>query len=120
MMKDKLLISGLEFQGHCGITHDEQKAGQRISVDLEIGYDVAAAAKTDDLDHAMDYAAISNRLAEIGRKEPFHLIESLADRMAHVLVSEFGAREIRLRLKKLHPPVECIKKFAAVEIYRSA
>lgn len=119
-MLDKLIIAGLEFHGHCGITDDERKAGQRISVDLEIGYDSEAVAKTDDLDRALDYAAISNRLAEIGRKEGFSLIETLAERLSRTLISEFGAREVRLTLRKLHPPVEAIKEYAAVEIHRTA
>lgn len=119
-MRDKLIIAGLEFHGHCGITDDEQKAGQRISVDLEFGYDSESVAKSDDLDRALDYAAISNRLSEIGRKESFRLIETLAERLSRILISEFGAREVRIRLKKLHPPVESIKDYAAVEIYRTS
>ena len=120
MMRDKLIIAGLEFHGHCGITEEEQKAGQRLSVDLEIGYDIRKAVERDKLEDAMDYAAISNHLADIGRKESFRLIESLAERMVSALFKEFGVREVCLRLKKLHPPVEPIKDFAAVEIHRTS
>lgn len=117
-MKDKLIIAGIEFHGHCGITDEEQKAGQRFSVDLEIGYNLASAAKTDRLEDAIDYAAVCHRVAEIGRRESFHLVEAMAERLAGVLIKEFGAGEVRLRVKKLHPPVEMIKKYAAVEIHR--
>lgn len=117
-MRDKLIIAGLEFHGHCGVTDEEQKTGQRLSIDLEIGYDILPAAKSDRLEDAMDYAAVSRRLAEIGRNETFRLVEAMAERMAGVLLKEFGAREVRLRVKKLHPPVEAIKDYAAIEIHR--
>ncbi len=119
-MQDKLIIAGLEFHGHCGITDEERKAGQRLSVDLEIGYDLSPAAKSDRLEEAIDYAAIAHRLAEIGRNESFRLMEALAEKMVSVVIKEFGAREVRLRIKKLHPPVEPIKKYAGVEIHRVA
>ena len=118
-MKDRLIISGLEFHGHCGITEEEKTAGQRISVDIEIGCDIQTPGKTDQLKNALDYAAISHRLAEVGRKESFQLIEALAERLAEVLLKEFPVEEITLCLKKLHPPVEPIKNFAAVQIHRS-
>ena len=119
-MQDRLIISGLEFHGHCGITDEEQKTGQRFSVDIEIGYDIKPAAKSDHLKDAIDYAAVCRRLVEIGRNEPFRLVEAMAERMAGVLLKEFGAREVRLRVKKLHPPVEAIKEYAAIEIYRAS
>ena len=104
-MLDKLIIVGLEFHGHCGITEEEQKTGQRLSVDLEIAYDVTAAARRDKLQDALDYAEISIRLTEVGKKETFRLIESLAERLAGVLAKEFSIREVHLRLRKLHPPI---------------
>lgn len=119
-MRDKLIIAGLEFHGHCGVTDEEQKTGQRFSIDLEINYDIRAAARSDNLKDAIDYAAVGQRLAEIGRKETFRLVEAMTERMAAVLLAEFGGREVRLRVKKLHPPVEAIKDYAAIEIYRAS
>lgn len=119
-MQDRLIIAGLEFHGHCGITREEQESGQRIVVDLELACDVARAAAGDTLRDAIDYAAVANRLAEIGRKERFQLIETLAERLARSVLDEFGARSVRLRLKKPHPPIEWIHDYAAVEITRTA
>lgn len=119
-MRDRLIISGLEFFGHCGITVEEQKTGQRFSVNLEMDCDIRQAAKTDRLEDAVDYAAVSKRLIEIGRDESFRLIEAMAERMANILLKEFGIRELKLTLKKLHPPIDPIMKHAAVEIYRSS
>jgi dihydroneopterin aldolase len=119
-MRDKLLIRGLEFYGHCGITDAERKTGQRLSLDLEILCDAAKAAAGDRLEAAVDYAAVSRRLVEFAGKESCTLIETLAERMADLLIREFGAREVLLRLKKPHPPVAPIMEFAAIEIHRVA
>lgn len=119
-MQDKLILSGVEFHGYCGITPEEREAGQRIVVDLEIDYDNRQAAQSDDLRDAVDYAAVANRLAEIGRSEKFHLIEALAERLAQSLIKEFGVKGLRLRVKKLHPPVEAIRNYAGIEIFRKA
>jgi 7,8-dihydroneopterin aldolase/epimerase/oxygenase len=117
-MLDKLFITGLEFYGHCGITDAERQTGQRLSLDLEILCDAAKAAAGDRLENAVDYAAVSRRMVEFASKESCTLIETLAERMADVLLREFGAREVRLRLKKPHPPIEPIMEYAAVEIHR--
>ena len=119
-MEDRLIISGLEFFGHCGITVEEQKTGQRFSVKLEMACDIRQAAKSDRLEDAVDYAAVSKKIIEIGRDESFHLIEAMAERIANVLLKEFGIHEVKLMLKKLHPPIEPIMKHAAVEIHRSS
>ena len=115
---DKLIISDLAFYGHCGITPEEQKTGQRFSVDLEIGCDVRKIAETDQLKDAYDYAAISRRLVEIARGEQFRLIETMAERLAGAVMSEFGARRITLRLRKQAPPIDPIMACSAVEIHR--
>ena len=117
---DKLIIGGLEFYGHCGITPEEQKAGQRFSLDLEIGCDISRLARTDQLNEAFDYAAISRRVIEIARKEQFHLIETMAERLARLILTEFGVKSLTLRLRKTAPPIEPIMAYSAVEIYREA
>lgn len=117
---DKLIIGDLSFYGHCGITPDEQETGQRFSLDIEIMADLSVPARTDDLKDAFDYAAISRRMVEIGNKERFHLIEKMAERLAGVLIQEFKAPRVRVRLRKIHPPIEPILGYSSVEIEREA
>jgi 7,8-dihydroneopterin aldolase/epimerase/oxygenase len=117
---DKVFICQLEFYGHCGITPEEQKTGQRFSLDLEIGCDVGRIARTDQLSEAFDYAAISRRLIEMARKEQFRLIETMAERLAQIVLTEFGVQEMTLRLRKMAPPIEPIMAYSAVEIHRKA
>lgn len=117
---DKLIIGGLEFYGHCGITPEEQKTGQRFSLDLEMACDVRRIARTDQLKDAFDYGAISRRVIEIARKEQFTLIETMAERLARLILQEFGVKNLKLRLRKMTPPIEPILAYSAVEIHREA
>jgi dihydroneopterin aldolase len=116
--QDRLIISGLEFHGHCGTVEEERVFGQRLSVDAELVCDVERAGRSDRLSDAVDYAAVCRRMAEVGRKEQFHLIEALAERLADLVLREFPVDEVRMRLKKIAPPIEPVRDYVAVEIHR--
>lgn len=117
---DKLIITDLQFHGHCGLSEAERRAGQRLSVDLEFYVDLQGVSDSKRQSEHPDYAQISAVVLEIGRKESFELLESLAERLAQGLLKQFAAREVVVRLKKVHPPVEAIRGYFGVEIRRSA
>jgi dihydroneopterin aldolase len=117
---DKLIITDLQFHGHCGITAAEQEIGQRLSLDLELYCDLQKVAASNNLLGHSDYSQVVSVLLEIGRKERFNLLESLAETLAQVLIKQFPVEEVKLRIKKLHPPVEAIQGYFGVEIKRRA
>jgi len=117
-MEDKLIIKDIEFIGHCGITEEERMVGQRISADIEIFMDIAKAASSDRIEDTIDYVEICKRIISIGRKEKFHLLETLANRISEEILKRFGAQEVRLILRKCSVPVEEIKGYFAVEVTR--
>jgi dihydroneopterin aldolase len=117
---DKLIITDLQFHAHCGITSAEQEAGQRLSLDLELYIDLKKSSTADALLALPDYGHVANVVVEVGRKERFNLLESLADHIARILIKQFPVDEVVLRVKKLHPPVEAIQGYFGVEIRRRA
>lgn len=117
---DKLIIGDLSFHGHCGITPGEQETGQRFSVTIEIFADLSGPARSDDLKDAFDYASISRRVLELGGRERFHLIEKMAERLAEMVIREFNVPKVKILLRKIHPPIEPILGYSAVEIERGA
>jgi dihydroneopterin aldolase len=80
--------------------------------------DIARIARTDQLKEAFDYAAISRRVIEFAQKEQFVLIETMAERLARLILKEFGVKSMTLRLRKIAPPIEPIMAYSAVEIHR--
>ncbi len=123
---DKLLISDLQFHGHCGFTEAEREAGQRLTLDLELSYvlqGVRAKEIGQDLPEGAlsahpDYSHVADVVLQVGQNEQFRLLESLAERLAQMLLKQFPVDEVGLCLKKIHPPVEAIRGFFGVKIRR--
>ena len=58
MRQDCVRLDGMTFYGYHGVRPEERTLGQRFLVDLALYRDVAAAAASDDLADATNYAAI--------------------------------------------------------------
>jgi dihydroneopterin aldolase len=117
-MADKLLLEDVRFYGQHGLTKAEQAVGAWFSVDAELALDLAPAAVSDDLAAAVDYGAVARRIVEIGTSQRVNLIERLAGLMAEALLKEFPAQEVRVRVRKLAPPLRGLVGTPAVELTR--
>ncbi|MDH7499729.1 MAG: dihydroneopterin aldolase [candidate division NC10 bacterium] len=115
---DKILIGGLQFYGHHGVSEEERRLGGPFRVDLEIYYDLSRAAESDDLSHTIDYGEVCRRVERIGRETQHHLLESLAEAMAREVLESFPAQGLLVRLQKLNPPLDSRLGFVGVEIRR--
>jgi len=121
-MADHLMIERLEFQGHCGVTAAERQVPQPIAVDLELEYAsdaFALAASTGDIAHAVDYAAVAARILEIGRKQPYVLLETLGEALAAMLFREFPVISAKLWIRKVIPPVDSVQGSVGVKLERT-
>lgn len=119
-MGDRLIIERLEFQGYCGVTEAEREAPQPMAVDLELSLDMAPAAATDDLVRTVDYLKVTERVLAIAQTQRFHLLETMAERMAHAILSEFPVVEVTLWVRKLKPPVKGVRESTGAKITRQA
>ncbi len=118
-MADKLLLEDVRFYGHHGVSKAEQTVGVWFSVDAELAVDLAPAAVSDELSATVDYGAVARRIVEIGTQGRVNLIERLAGLIAQALLREFPAREVRVRVRKLTPPLAGLVGTPAVELVRS-
>jgi dihydroneopterin aldolase len=121
-MTDRVIIERLEFQGHCGVTLEERQLPQPIAVDLALDYPPAAltsAAATDRVAEAVDYAKVAERLIEVGTKQECSLLESLAERLAGVVLAEFPVTGLKLWVRKVAPPLKHIQGSVGVRIERT-
>ena len=119
-MNDRLIIERLEFQGYCGVSDAEREAPQPMAVDLELSLDMTPAAATDDLAQTVDYLGVTERILAITRNQHFHLLETMAERMAHAILSEFPLSEVTLWVRKLKPPVKGVRESTGAKITRQA
>ena len=116
---DKIIIKEIEFIGHCGITEEERIVGQRLSADIELSIDITPAANSDRIQDSIDYVGVCHKMVSIGSEEHCNLLETLAERMAREILSNYNVSEILIRLRKCSVPVDPIKGYFGVEIVRS-
>jgi dihydroneopterin aldolase len=97
---DTVFISDLRIRTIIGIYAWERKVRQSISLDLEMGADIARAAATDAIEDTLDYKAISKRLIEFVEASEFQLVETLAEKIAAIVLAEFSVPWLRLTVHK--------------------
>jgi dihydroneopterin aldolase len=119
VITDRLLLEDVRFYGHHGVSKAEQTVGVWFSVDAELAVDLAPAAVSDDLATAVDYGEVARRIVEVGTEGRVNLIERLAGLIAQTLLREFPARQVRVRVRKLTPPLHGLVGTPSVELVRT-
>ncbi len=97
---DRIDIVGLAVPTIIGIFDWERKVRQKVLLDLTLWTDVRRAARTDRIEDALDYKEVSKRLQGFVGASRFFLLERLAEEVAAILLGEFGARQVRVRVEK--------------------
>ena len=115
-MDEGLVIEGISFQGHCGVTVEERAIPQPLLVDLEFACSAMDAIRTDSLSKTIDYAQVAARVIDMGRTEKCALLETMADRMSRVLLAEFPMQTLRIWLRKAKPPLEHVMGTVGVRL----
>jgi dihydroneopterin aldolase len=97
---DIVYIRGLEIRTIIGIYDWEREQQQIVSLDLEMGSDIAKAAATDTIENALDYKAVAKRLINFIENSEFYLVETMAEQVAEIVLKEFNVPWVKLRLGK--------------------
>ena len=97
---DKVFIEGLEIPALIGIYDWERRIRQTLVFDLEMGFDNRRPAASDNIEHTLNYKAVSKRLIEFVGQSDFGLVETLAERCAAIVLEEFDVQWLRLKLSK--------------------
>ena len=97
---DRVFIEDLKIETVIGIFDWERKIRQTISLDIEMAWDIQAAATTDHIDQALDYKSVAKRLIAFVSASEFQLVETLAERCAQIILEEFQVPWLKLRLSK--------------------
>ena len=97
---DIVYIRELEIKTIIGIYDWEREQKQIVSLDLEMASDIKKAADSDSIDDALDYKSVAKRLIDFVEKSEFMLVETMAERVADIVLHEFGVSWLKLRLGK--------------------
>lgn len=118
---DRICIQGLVFTAAHGVYPEEQTTRQPFEVDLELLVDAGRAARHDALAQAVDYQRVVAEVAAVvskGEGEGFHLIETVADRLADHLLALFPVGQVTVRVHKPRAPIGVPFRDLFVEVRR--
>lgn len=116
---DKIVMTGMQFYGYHGVFAEENKLGQKFSIDVELYLPLKQACETDDLNATVNYAEVYATIKSVVEGKPSKLIEALAERVAsEVLHTYTSIKEITVRVLKPNPPFEIYFEGVTVEIHR--
>jgi dihydroneopterin aldolase len=113
---DAIVIRDLRVEALIGIHRRERHILQTVSIDLEIGVPGAAVFASDKVADTIDYEQVALRIKALAASGHFRLVETFADRIAALLLSDFGAPWVKVSAAKLG--ILANAKFVGVTIER--
>lgn len=102
---DKITLTGMHFYGYHGCLPEETKTGQPFDVDAVLYVDLQPAGKADDLTKTIDYSQVYRAIKDIVENHTYKLIETVAERIAHTILSQFTVDAVDITVHKPQAPV---------------
>jgi dihydroneopterin aldolase len=97
---DIVFINELRIETIIGIYDWERKVKQTISLDLEMGTDIRKSAATDAIEDTLNYKAVAKRLIAFVEDSEYLLVETLAEKITEIVLSEFSVPWLKLTVRK--------------------
>ena len=117
---DRINIKNLEVIARHGVLPEEKVIGQKFLVSAALHMDLRSAGKSDDFTKTLDYAEICCSIKAFIKDNRFSLIETVAERLAAMLLTEYPPlQKIWLEIKKPWAPISIPIETVSVEIERS-
>ena len=113
---DAILIRDLRVEALIGIHKRERHVAQTVSIDLDIGLPGTTVFKSDKVADTIDYEQVALRIKALAASGHFRLVETLAERIARLLLEEFGAPWLKVSVAKIG--ILANAKFVGVTIER--
>lgn len=116
---DEIALTGIRVFGRHGVYDDEKRDGQEFVVDVTLHLSLARAAETDDVTDTVHYGELAERIAAVVAGEPVDLLETLAQRIADVVLVDERVVMTAVTVHKPHAPIAVPFADVAVTIRRS-
>jgi dihydroneopterin aldolase len=97
---DIIYLSDLRINAIIGINEWEQRIRQTVNIDLEMATDIRKAAASDAIQDTLNYRAVAKRVISFVEDSRFKLVETLAERIADLLLDEFEVPWVKVVLNK--------------------
>ncbi len=97
---DIIFLSDLSIETVIGIYDWEREIKQTVVFDLEMAADIRKAASSDHIDDTLDYKSVAKRVIQFVEASEFQLVETLAEKVADIILTEFAVPWVRVKLDK--------------------
>ncbi|MCR4302211.1 MAG: dihydroneopterin aldolase [Sulfuricaulis sp.] len=97
---DIIYLHDLKIECIIGVWEWERRIKQTIILDLDMAADIRRAAVSDKIGDTLNYKAVSKRLSDFVGNSQFQLVETLAEKIAELLLAEFKIQWVRVRVNK--------------------
>ena len=97
---DTIFISELKVKTKLGVPAWERMLAQAIILEIEIGYDLSKAGKSDAIADTIDYGAVVARIHATLTEHSFQLVEALAEHVCQLILKEFSALSVKVKVAK--------------------
>jgi dihydroneopterin aldolase len=98
---DAIVIRDLRVEALIGIHKRERHVVQTLSIDLEIGIPGSAVFSSDKVADTIDYEQVTLRIKALAASGHFRLVETFAERIASLLIADFGAPWVKVSAAKI-------------------
>jgi dihydroneopterin aldolase len=97
---DRIFLHGLSAECIIGFIDWERRVKQTVVLDIELPVDCRRAAIRDEVADTLDYKKVAKRVLAFIELSEFKLVETLAHRVALLILEEFAVAWVRIALNK--------------------
>lgn len=116
---DTIQLTGLRVRAHHGVYDFERENGQDFVIDVTVWLDLARAAASDDVATTIHYGELAESIALAVAADPVDLIETVAERVATLVLNYPAAERTRVTVHKPDAPISVPFADVAVSIERA-
>lgn len=105
MASDFITLTGLKVRAHHGVLDFERENGQLFIIDVVAHLDLSPAAMSDALAKTVDYGVLATEIVEAVASDPVDLIETVAERVASVVLAHQAVSNVQVTVHKPQAPI---------------
>ncbi len=99
-MTDRILINDLFLRTIIGVNDDERSNRQDVLINLMLDVDTRPAARTDNIDDAVNYRTIAKQVIDHVESSRYFLVERLAEEIARICLQDSRVSRVAVRVEK--------------------
>jgi len=97
---DIIFLNEIKVETKLGVPDWERMTPQTVLLDIEIAMPNSKSCKTDKITDTIDYGAVVARVRQTLTENSFQLVEALAEHVCQLILKEFGAPWVKVKVAK--------------------